>query len=486
MIVVSRGIGHIHAFGLALIFISSVGCGKIDGSAVSVVSSVRAPSDLSYKWDTLTYTVNTQIATNFATTTGGTPSAYSISPALPSGLSLSATTGAITGTPTSADVQDTYTVTASNSGGSTSASLTITINADDSGRIFSAGCTMTTKRGYHISILLNTGKVLLAGGYDHAGTLLQSAELFDPSTGTCTATGSMNVGRGDSGVMAFLSNGKVLVAGGTGALSSAEIYDPSTEQFTVTGTMAVGRQYAKAVTLENGKVLVVGGKNATNDPLVSAELYDPATGTFSLTGSMSSSRGSYHSITLLQSGKVLVTGGSFAGAQGDIRGNAEIYDPSTATFSAVSNNMSNARNGHGAALLPNGKVLLAGGRSLAWGATTVTTADLYDPATNSFAATGNITGAARSMSNNYGGDAVLLPNGKVLLVGSHQDGCTASLNTSDLYNPTTGTFSAGPTMGTARQVNGATLLPDGNVFVSGGTTTQCGYGGMVNTTELFQ
>lgn len=130
--------------------------------------------------------------------------------------------------------------------------------------------------------------------------------------------------------------------------------------------VTVTREYARGITLANDKVLVVGGRNAAGTALETAELYDSSSGTFSATGAMGATRGVGFSTTPLQNGKVLIAGGQYAGVVTDVRNNAELYDPTTATFSAVTNNMSGARFHHGAALLPNRKVLIAGGRYLAW------------------------------------------------------------------------------------------------------------------------
>src|SRR5207247_2227043 len=103
---------------------------------------------------------------------------------------------------------------------------------------------------------------------------------------------------------------KVLVTGGysnSGFQSSAELYDPSTGTFSTTGSMSVGRYIHTATLLGNGKVLITGGYSNSGSQS-NAELYDPSTGTFSTTGSMNSARYA-HTATLLANGNVLVTGG---------------------------------------------------------------------------------------------------------------------------------------------------------------------------------
>jgi N-acetylneuraminic acid mutarotase len=139
---------------------------------------------------------------------------------------------------------------------------------------------MATQREGHAATLLPSGKVLVAGtftGSIHAQELSKSAELYDPATGTWSATGSMSIPR-TGHTLTLLPTGKVLVAGG----SVSELYDPDTGQWTKTGVMLLARGQHTATLLPTGKVLVVGGYD--HGPLASAELYDPATGEWHPTG----------------------------------------------------------------------------------------------------------------------------------------------------------------------------------------------------------
>jgi Bacterial Ig-like domain (group 2)/Galactose oxidase, central domain len=230
--------------------------------------------------------------------------------------------------------------------------------------VFSEPGNMTIARGGHTATLLMNGKVLVAGGADQypGGTGSASAELYDPSTGAFTQTGSMAVARFRH-TATLLRNGKVLITGGTSLDSSnptatAEVYDPATGTFTVTGAMTTAREEHTATLLADGKVLIVGGEgpvmgSSELQPAATVEVYDPSTGLFSTTGSMTAAR-SLHTATLLPSGKVLVAGG------GDDNSTAEVYDPATGYFS-ITGGMEIGRSGHTATLLPNGSVLVAGG-----------------------------------------------------------------------------------------------------------------------------
>jgi centrosomal CEP192-like protein/HYDIN/CFA65/VesB family protein/galactose oxidase-like protein len=176
---------------------------------------------------------------------------------------------------------------------------------------FSPTGSMNTTRGGYTAALLNNGKVLFAGGSDSSGFIpLASSELYDPTIGTFTPTGSMNAARvGPTATL--LNDGKVLVAGGYQDIManfifvvSGELYDPTTGTFSPTGSLNTGRNGHTATLLNNGKVLFAGGFSA----MASSELFDPTTGTFAPTGSLNTGR-NVHTATLLNNGTVLVAGG---------------------------------------------------------------------------------------------------------------------------------------------------------------------------------
>jgi Kelch motif len=280
----------------------------------------------------------------------------------------------------------------------------------------------------HTATLLPNGNVLLAGGFeddvwDCLGSFSDNgAGLYDSATGVFSGTGNMTANRGDH-TATLLADGKVLFAGGsdqdpTGpGLASAELYDPSAGTFTQTGSMAVGRYLHTATLLQNGKVLIVGGAlTSASDPDATAELYDPATGIFTTTGSMKTAR-EQHTATLLADGRVLIVGGATSAGAADPTATVEVYDPSTGSFS-VTGSMATARTLHTATLLPSGKVLVAGGGN------ENSTAEVYDPATGSFSITGGME-IGRS-----GHTATLLPNGSVLVSGG---GMFAGLASAELY-----------------------------------------------------
>src|SRR5208337_4930807 len=130
----------------------------------------------------------------------------------------------------------------------------------------------------HTATLLPNGQVLVAGGFDNAG-LTNSAELYNPATGTWTLTGSLNTARSQH-TATLLPNGQVLVAGGYdygGPTTGAELYNPTTGTWTATGSLHTARYDHTATLLPNGQVLVSGGYG-NSGPMTSAELYNPTTG----------------------------------------------------------------------------------------------------------------------------------------------------------------------------------------------------------------
>jgi hypothetical protein len=260
------------------------------------------------------------------------------------------------------------------------------------------------------------------------GMLVGRPLVAHASGGTWATTGSMNLNRiGHTATL--LPNGKVLVAGGISdpfqvIQRSAELYDPNTGTWSTTGSMSAARWTHTATLLPNGDVLVAGGNNLT-EALSSAEVYDPHAGTWSATSSMSVARGGRPIATLLSSGKVLVAGGVNNGTVFRPLASAELYDPVTGDWSATGA-MSVPRVAPIATLLPNGDVLVAGGNS---GLNAMTTSsDLYDPSTGIWSATGSMSVAR------YGHTATLLPSGDVLVAGGFDTGTTITAS-AERYTP---------------------------------------------------
>jgi hypothetical protein len=283
------------------------------------------------------------------------------------------------------------------------------------------------------------GTVLIAGGMDAVtGDGLASAVVFDPKTGLSTPTGNLVGARYDQHAVS-LSDGKVLVLGGYTKdnndfpLRAAEIYDPSTKQFTQTGDMVVSRGCATTTVMSDGRVLIAGGDRTYGPPIagtyMTAELFDPATGKFTATGSMTTGR-ECAAGALLPDGRVLVAGGDTGSVTA---GTADIYDPRTGRF-APTGNMAVGRFSHSATALADGRVLISGGliepgliASTDPGILAVTdnsylaSAELYDPDTGKFTKIGPM------LSRRVGHTSTLMEDGRVLLAGGNLDSTSAEV-----------------------------------------------------------
>jgi hypothetical protein len=142
-----------------------------------------------------------------------------------------------------------------------------------------------------------------------------------------------------------------------GMIPAAMAQSPGT--FTRSGDMTTKRFGHTATLLTTGTVLITGGEADDNSAIATAELYDPTMRTFAPTGDMTRPRLA-HTASLLPRGKILITGGgSYWGLGTSASASAELYDPATGTFTATGD-MITARQGHTATLLNNGKVLIAG------------------------------------------------------------------------------------------------------------------------------
>lgn len=287
---------------------------------------------------------------------------------------------------------------------------------------------------------------------------------------TWTPANSMPTERAEH-TATLLPDGRVLVTGGFNQQyiaegpdsqpASALLYDPATGSWVQTGSMDSGRILHTATLLQDGRVLIAGGAlrldpGTSNVILSSAEVYDPATGTFTPTGSMNTPRHN-HIAVLLPDGKVLIAGGS---GEGDALASAELYDPSTGAFT-LTGSMSLVRHVGGAVLLPDGTVLYAGGNI---NTSPTATATLYHPDTGMWTDTGSM------VVTKFGTPSpTLLGNGQVLIQGGFGAVESMNLASAELYDPTTGTFRLTGAMANRR--NGAltaTRLDDGRVLVAGG------------------
>jgi len=465
-------------------------------ATAEVVTITATSNDDSSKTATTTVTLEpAAIITSFtatATTVAAgtnvtlTPVFTGVAGTLNQGLGT-ATSGTPVG-PIPVNATTTFTLTVTNVLGD-SVSRSVTVYVIVPGAFTATGNMATARSAPTATLLADNTSVLIVGGASNGSRA--TAEIY--SGGTCTPTGSMAVGR-YSHVATRLTDGKVLITGGFNSaaapgsqvLATAEIYNPADGSFTpTTGTMNAARMDHTATLLSNGLVLVAGGTD--NDTIKGAELFDPTTGLFTaLTGPNAwpaPRTRATHTATLLNDGRVLLAGGY----NGAVWGTADVYDSVANTFTAVGD-MGLIRWGHTATLLPDGSVFFAGGRigtELAGSVTDV--AEIYTPGPDpGLPPSGNFSPVGPSMTTAREWHvATLLPNGNVLIAGGDQDdgGVIANpeinLQSAEIYDPMAGTFTATGNMTVPRINFTATVIPaTGYVLIVGGGATQ--------VTELYQ
>jgi hypothetical protein len=386
--------------------------------------------------------------------------------------------------------------------------------------LFTPAGLMGSPRYGHTATLLKDGTVLVTGGLDENGTLLNSAEIYNPKSGF-SATGPMNRARAFHTAI-LLSTGQVLVTGGSATQEqnpnydrTAEIYTPGTTPGTGTfallslppgqGVTADPHVFLTATLLRSGKVLIDGGTTCCASPRLAeppapdstqAQVFDPKDETFEPPIAPIVAYRAFHTATLLQDGQVLVVGGE--DLEAGILSSAESYAGKTHAFS-FTGAMNSARASHTATLIncsvsgcPNGQVLIAGGIGVSNEAEVeLASAELYDQTNGRFNLTGAMTTARDSAT------ATALSDGRILIAGGEgldSSGNLTVLGSAEIYDPCTQTFSCvggaasgsspacNSSMTTPRLLHSATLLPDGAVLLAGGIDNDLN---ILDTAELF-
>ena len=286
------------------------------------------------------------------------------------------------------------------------------------------------------------------GGINSFGNPVRSAEIYDPVTNDWTTVAQMRVPRAGHQAT-VLPDGRVFVTGGSSDFSDAvalilnsqettEIYDVGANSWADGPNMDEPKLGHTQTTMANDRVLVAGGYTfftlfGLPIPSISdeAQVYTPNNGI----GSFGSNRGMRddrvaHMATLLNDGRVLLTGGGSDDALDPVAArSAEVFDPGTNNFSSVGN-MADRRAAHASTLLPDGRMLISGGA----GGTLLNPfsldgCELFDPASNAFSSTGNTT-ISRSLQG-----AVLIQDLTVVLFGGAGGASESSLDTADVYQP---------------------------------------------------
>lgn len=294
--------------------------------------------------------------------------------------------------------------------------------------------------------LLEDGRVLVVGGYGgdaYPSTAVGGAEVWDPASGSFAATGTLAQARVNHSAI-LLADGRVLIVGGAGPdghLTSAEMYDPDGGTFSPAGEMTAARAGHTATLLPDGRVVVLGGQTPASGsglprPALTVEMWDPATGAFTTAGQLAEPRRG-HTATLLSDGRVLVVGGYFGpgyslnGTPGAVR--MEVLDPDPAIVDGYPS-----------------------------------PAEVWDPSTSSVSPGGSLREART------GHTATLLGDGRVAVIGGsvvRQEGSRyflVQLDTVEIWNPDTGTFAVGPALDHPRSAHSAIQMDADTVLVLGG------------------
>ena len=319
------------------------------------------------------------------------------------------------------------------------------------------------------SAVLRDGRVLVVGGALAASsnTATDSVTIYDPATGHWSAATHMLQPRAYPMVVTMY-DGSVLAVGGSlnlKPLDTAERYYPENGTWVAAGRLNVPRTQGTLTLLGDGRVLAAGG-GMEGSPgwasTASAEIFDPKTGVWSLVPPMSVAR-SFQTAILLANGGVLVAGGAttYNGVHGTVTREAEIYRPQTNSW-VPAPAMSAARYAAATALLPDWRVLVAGG----WSLTTnddpsLASAEIYDPAANTWTATGSLNVGRGSLAM-----AGLL-DGRVLAVAG-VDPTYHVLASTEIYDPGLGTWQTTGRLPLAMERAAVGTLPDGRVLVAGG------------------
>lgn len=437
---------------------------------------------------------------------------------------------------------------------------------------FTDAGSLTTERSRPSATLLTDGRVLIAGG-GNADGWPRSSEIFDPASGKTSISGSlaadMTIEPIDPSTAVLLADGRIVVAGSGGlgpqVLSTANLPpitpEPASAAFTAIDGDLLPREMGGAILLDDGRVLLAGGMSPARNEAVPAQVFDPLTGTARLSGQPATSRYN-QGMAALSGGRRLVVGGDLEGTSPDApRPPAELYDPTTDSFSPTGTwQVSRAGGGSGpsrrtsqvhATVLVDGRVVVSApsltGREMV----------LYDPATGTFGpgpalvqgggplpptscdggpparmldgrvfipcpdgaalivsadaarlvtvpgqalwtdavaladgrvvvvdadgqaaffdpASGEYTLAGRMGERRVDAEVVALADGRVLFIGgraSPRDGSTGqapTLRSVERFDPATGQFTFVGLMHSARTHHTATLLRDGRVLIVGG------------------
>lgn len=324
---------------------------------------------------------------------------------------------------------------------------------------------MSVGRANHSAVVLGNGDVLLSGGWSSYTEITPTSDVFN---GDRFQGGGTMIEARTRHAAAPIAGGALIAGGfdGEDALATTEIYSAGSRSFRPGPQLAEGRDFVAMAPLQDGRVLITGGLSYDSAGRAiyasSQELYDPLTNTLRETSGTTSQRRAGHTATTLQDGRVLIVGGLPGSGQGRAPPAAELFDPETETFRFSKGQPQRTRQSHSAVLLESGVVLLIdGGTSIL---------EIFDPKTEQFFFAGGASATRRSQAA-----AAVAGDGRVLLTGGFDQSPTGdfiALTLIDVYEPDRGdtgrVVRSGVLFPESRAGHSASTLPDGRILFAGG------------------
>jgi N-acetylneuraminic acid mutarotase len=342
---------------------------------------------------------------------------------------------------------------------------------------------MPQSRYGHRATLLDNSTVLVSGGrcYESGDgwIYLKQCALYNPVTHGWSSVDSLEVARSHHCAV-LLSDGRLLVCGGNTydegsyrACASCEIYNPLSGTWFAASDMKKARTGHTATLLQNGRVLVTGGYNDDDGYLSECEVYDPDTDLWIYGGWLNQPRSS-HGAAALDDGSVLIIGGYFEDEyEWEILKSCEIYDPDFGTCTLLEQELNAWRSGPVVTTLADGRIAVFGG--YAGSGYLNQSCEIFDPQSRGW------TLHDDTIRNRSGFSATLLPSGEVLIAGG--DEAVHLQSFCELFDPRTGVYAYTDGMLQCRAGHTDTRLHDATVLVTGGYT---GESTTLNSCEFFQ
>ncbi|MHB8135110.1 MAG: Kelch repeat-containing protein [Anaerolineaceae bacterium] len=348
---------------------------------------------------------------------------------------------------------------------------------------------MHSRRSYFTLSLLPDGRALATGGYyyDAGDHYLNSSEIFNPIDQHWYLVADSMSGPRRNHTATTLLDGRILVVGGENAtekLNTAEIFDPRTNMWSDVPAMSVSRVGHTATRLNDGRVVVVGGCFSNFACTDTVEIYNPLTNSWTYFDDLSLTPRKNHAATLLPDGTVLVTGGTNLGVT------PIPYFNTVYLFNPVNNSwmpkasMSTTRSEHFMAVRRDGKVLVVGGyKNSLLGNTFIKSTEIYDPVLNTWTPSPNDV-----LYGRRGGTAILDPFGNFYLIGGYNadfpDGVFMT-EKRDVDSETPWSMFAAIDDFDTRYDHAAIQLINGGFLIAGGKTGVVGET-YLNTAEIYQ